>query len=649
MNSGDRMQFFDELPEEAWQHLMDELAEKEKEPLAAAPVEEAAPVAAAPAEPPIIEARGIEKVFTRPDGGQVQVIAPTDLAVDAGEIVALLGPSGSGKSTLLRILTGLTQPSSGEVLWHGKPLSESAPHVAIVFQSFALFPWLTVLENVEAPLLARGMPQAERHRRATAALASVGLKGFETAYPKELSGGMKQRVGFARALAVEPEILFMDEPFSALDVLTAENLRGELLELWIGKKIPTRSIFLVTHNIEEAVLLADRVLVLGRNPARIRADFQVPLPQPRDRTAAEFLVYVDYIYKLMTQPELEPAPLAAAEGAIPDAAARPPGQHRGLLELLNDRGGKEDLYRVADDLLMEVDDLLPIVEAARCWVSRWRDKGDVELTPQGKEFAEADIARRKHLFREAALAHVRLLQQMNRRPGGEEGPHHAAGVFPRHPGRAFLRCRSGPADRYRAELGPLRRHSSLRFGKRQADALRSQRRHRRHRDHAATGMTERRGQATTWAPFGVLPSGASSLLRDLPIILAGLALFYGLLSLARYWTGRSTRNTEIHLTPWALPRVRAVFAGADDHRLPAQPGVHAGLRLGGGAQRKGGANPDPAAGYAAIHPGAQLSAGRDGGHGGAVSHAAIGRGTGLDPADFHRAGVEHDVQRVFRP
>ncbi len=412
MNAAERLHFFDELPEEAWQHLMDELADKEKEPLSAAPVEEAAPVAAAPAEPPIIEARGIEKVFTRPGGGQVQVIAPTDLSVHAGEIVALLGPSGSGKSTLLRILTGLTQPSSGEVFWNGKPLRESSPHVAIVFQSFALFPWLTVIDNVEAPLLARSMPEEERTRRATAALAAVGLQGFETAYPKDLSGGMKQRVGFARALAVEPEILFMDEPFSALDVLTAESLRGELLELWIGKRIPTRSIFIVTHNIEEAVLLADRVLVLGRNPARIRADFEVPLPQPRERTSADFLVYVDYIYKLITQPEAKPGPLTAPKARYPMLPHARPGSIAGLLELLADRDGKEDLYRIADDLRMEVDDLLPIVDASTLLGFGVADKGDVEMTPQGKEFAEADIGRRKHLFQEAALAHVGLLQQM---------------------------------------------------------------------------------------------------------------------------------------------------------------------------------------------------------------------------------------------
>jgi NitT/TauT family transport system ATP-binding protein len=367
-----------------------------------------------PAIEPIIEARKIEKSYERPDGGPVQIIAATDLSIEPGMIVALLGPSGCGKSTLLRMLTGLTPVSGGTVLWHGKPLAEATPNVAIVFQSFALFPWLTVIENVEVPLMARGLVDAERHRRALRTLASVGLHGFETAYPKELSGGMRQRVGFARALAVEPEILFMDEPFSALDVLTAENLRGELLELWTQKKIPTKSIFVVTHNIEEAVLLADRVLVLGRNPARMRADFPIPLPQPRDRAAAEFLLYVDYIYKLMTQPDLVTAP--------PSATAKPvwqmlpharPGSVGGLLELLNERGGKEDLYKIADELQMELDDLLPIVEAAALLGFAHSVRGDLEITPEGKQFADAGIEQRATLFSTASLAHVPLLQQMS--------------------------------------------------------------------------------------------------------------------------------------------------------------------------------------------------------------------------------------------
>lgn len=413
MHPGERMHFFDELPEEAWRQLMDELAEKQP---AAAP--EAAPaVAEAPAEAarePIIEARGVEKLFEGPSGGQVQVIAPIDLGIEPDEIVALLGPSGCGKSTLLRILSGLTPPSSGEVLWHGRPLAGAQPHVGIVFQSFALFPWLRVIDNVEVPLLAQGLTREERRARAQRSLETVGLQGFESSYPKDLSGGMKQRVGFARALAVEPEILFMDEPFSALDVLTAENLRGELMELWLGRKIPTRAIFLVTHNIEEAVLLADRVVVLGRNPAHIRASFRVPLAQPRDRKSAEFLVYVDYIYKLITQPQMEPGPLRAPK-AVPRHPMLPharPGGIGGLLELLDDRGGSDDLYHVADELRLEVDDLLPIVEGATLLGFASADKGDVAVTPEGKAFAEADISTRKRLFRDAALAHVTLLRQM---------------------------------------------------------------------------------------------------------------------------------------------------------------------------------------------------------------------------------------------
>jgi len=417
----DRMRFFDELPEEVWQKLMDELG-------SAAVLAAAEPVPSPPArkvvQPPppsirgeaILEAQAIEKNFAQPDGREVQVIAPTSLALESETIIALLGASGSGKSTMLRILAGLTQPSAGRVLWHGKPLGACRPNAAIVFQSFALFPWLTVLENVEAGLVARGMAPTERHQRALRALDSVGLKGFETAYPKELSGGMKQRVGFARALAVEPEVLFMDEPFSALDVLTAENLRSELLELWLGKKIPTRSIFLVTHNIEEAVQLADRVIVLGKNPAKIRADFRIGLRHPRDRNAPEFLLYVDYIYKVMTQPELEhalppesAARAKAAHSLLPHAR---PGGIAGLIELLADRGGADDLYHIAEELVMEVDDLLPIVEAATLLGFAASHQGDVELTPAGKAFSEADITARKELFRDAALANVPLLQQI---------------------------------------------------------------------------------------------------------------------------------------------------------------------------------------------------------------------------------------------
>lgn len=422
MDPNERMQFLDELPEEAWRHLVEEVEEPvaelaaPKKPTAPIPVKPAQPPAEAKPALPIIEGQSIEKYFDQPDGGRVQIIAPLDLQVFPGTIVALLGASGCGKSTLLRILSGLSQPSSGEVLWNGRPLSETVPNVAIVFQSFALFPWLTVRENVEAPLLARGVGAAERHKRAAAALSTVGLAGFEMAYPKELSGGMRQRVGFARALVVEPEVLFMDEPFSALDVLTAENLRGELLELWQNNKINTKAVFIVTHNIEEAVALADRVIVLGRHPARIRADFRIALPQPRDHKAPDFLLYVDFIYKVMTKPDAEFAlpELRKVEPKTPRQTLphASPGGMAGLLEMLADSGGEQDLYHLAEQLLMEVDDLLPLLDGAVLLGFARVEEGDARITPEGEKFVQADIATRKLLFREAALQRIRLFQQI---------------------------------------------------------------------------------------------------------------------------------------------------------------------------------------------------------------------------------------------
>ena len=386
----------------------------------------------------IIEAIAIEKSYPQPDGTRIQVVGLTNLSIEPGKIVALLGPSGCGKSTLLRILTGLSEPSSGSLVWHGKALNGQMPNVAIVFQSFALFPWLTVLENVEAPLEAQGVPAVERRKRALRTLDTVGLDGFETAYPKELSGGMKQRVGFARALVVEPEVLFMDEPFSALDVLTAENLRGELMELWLNKKMPTSAIFIVTHNIEEAVMLADRILVLGRNPARVRSDFNVKLKHPRDRKSGRFVELVDYVYKVMTEPNLEhtlpdaetTAEIVLPKGGLPKAGVKKQeaplrttqyqmlpharvGGVAGLLELLHDRGGREDLFRLSEELVMDVEDLLPLLEACALLGFAWLKEGDVQISPQGTAFAEADIQQRKVLFRQAALEHVTILKQID--------------------------------------------------------------------------------------------------------------------------------------------------------------------------------------------------------------------------------------------
>ena len=373
---------------------------------------------------PIIRAQQVEKFYAQPSENRIQVIAPTSLEIYPGEIVALLGPSGSGKSTLLRMLAGLSKPSGGEVLWHGKPVSSSQINVSIVFQSFALFPWLTVLENVQAPLKARGIAPAIRHRNSQKILDTVGLDGFASAYPKELSGGMRQRVGFARALVVEPEVLFMDEPFSALDVLTAENLRSELLELWQKKTIPTQAIFIVTHNIEEAVLLADRIIVLGRNPGKVRTDFKVTLQHPRDRKSAPFTALVDYIYKVLTKPDVTPSEMPVLENGrrirdqrqmhyemLPHAR---PGGIAGLLELIIDLNGRTDIYRLADELAFEIDDLLPIVDAAQLLVFLRVEEGDVAITPEGRAYAESEILIQKELFRKAALDHVLLLRQITR-------------------------------------------------------------------------------------------------------------------------------------------------------------------------------------------------------------------------------------------
>jgi NitT/TauT family transport system ATP-binding protein len=325
---------------------------------------------------------------------------------------------------MLRMLSGLSRPSAGHVYWHGQPISQARVNVSIVFQSFALFPWMTVLENVEAPLQARGVAPEERRERSLRMLDTVGLDGFQSAYPKELSGGMRQRVGFARALVVEPEVLFMDEPFSALDVLTAENLRSELLELWSKKTMPTQAVFLVTHNIEEAVLLADRIIVLGRNPGHIRTDFRVEIPQPRDRKAPAFLQLVDYIYKVLTKPEEAPAQVPDQQAGrrvrdqrqmkyqmLPHAR---PGGIAGLLELLLDKGGRDDIYRLADDLAFEIDDLFPIVEAAQLLGFLKIEEGDVSITPAGEQFANSEILRQKELFRDAALENVLLLRQIRR-------------------------------------------------------------------------------------------------------------------------------------------------------------------------------------------------------------------------------------------
>jgi NitT/TauT family transport system ATP-binding protein len=374
----------------------------------------------------IVQAESVTKTFTTPDGHALPVLEGVSFTLSEGEIVALLGKSGSGKSTLLRCVAGLISPSSGSVSYRGTPLTGANPGVSMVFQTFALLPWLTVQQNVELGLEARGVAGAERAERALRAIDLIGLDGFESAYPKELSGGMRQRVGFARAIVTEPDALLMDEPFSALDVLTAENLRGELVKLWEGHGAPIKSILIVTHNIEEAVLLADRVLVLSSNPGRIRAELTVELPRPRDRHGSRFEALVDTIYGILTGREQAAADALEAEtaaAAAPGQAVRPmatpintplpdvsTGGLSGLLEILAARGGRDGLAEIADDLSFEIDDLLPLTDAAVMLTLARIDGSDIEITADGKEFAAADILTSKQLFAGYAAKHAPLVR-----------------------------------------------------------------------------------------------------------------------------------------------------------------------------------------------------------------------------------------------
>lgn len=359
----------------------------------------------------LLEARQISKTFPLPAGGQQTVLEDVSLEVRAGEVIALLGRSGSGKSTLLRILAGLIHPSGGTVLRQGQQLIGPNPDVAIVFQSFALLPWLTVRQNAELGLIARGANRSEAEQEAVRALDMVGLEGFEGAYPRELSGGMRQRVGFARAFVIKPKVLMMDEPFSALDVLTAENLRGEISDLWEKGSFPAKSILLVTHNIEEAVLLADRIVILGANPGVIRGELQVDLPRPRAKENPRFKALVDYVYTVMTNPQV-------AVGAVMETQRDPrfvmlpharSGGISGLLEILDDRGGKEDLPALAEDLRLEVDDLLPAIDAAVLLGFATVAQGDVSLTEVGREFANAPVHRSHEIFHDQLLQNVPLM------------------------------------------------------------------------------------------------------------------------------------------------------------------------------------------------------------------------------------------------
>ena len=372
--------------------------------------------------PALIELRKVRKQFTGPERQPIVVLDGVNFALRENEIVALLGKSRSGKSTLLRIIAGLTPPTAGEVLYKDTPIRCTEPGISMVFQSFALFPWLDVFENVRLGPEAQALDPAEQRRRTLEAIDLIGLDGFESAYPKELSGGMRQRVGFARALVVEPDVLLMDEPFSALDVPTSETLRDDLLDLWRERKIPTRSILMVSHSIEEALLLADRLLILDGDPASIKAELPIRLSHPRDRNSEAFRALVDRVYAIMTRPAAPVVGPLAAMGIgrrLPSANVQ---QMLGVLDEVSEQStsGKLELAALADELEMEVDEIFPLVEALELLGFATTDGGVLHLTDSGQAFLDADILERKVIFGRSLLERVPLARHITAAIEAEE-------------------------------------------------------------------------------------------------------------------------------------------------------------------------------------------------------------------------------------
>jgi NitT/TauT family transport system ATP-binding protein len=370
---------------------------------------------------PLLRVEAVAKSFRNPDGQELLVLEGVNLQLIEGQIVGLLGRSGSGKSTLLRLIAGLAAPSRGQLDYLGSPVHGPAAGIAMVFQSFALFPWLTVYENVALGLEAQRLPRAEIRHRTLAAIDLIGLDGFESAYPRELSGGMRQRVGFARALVVHPNILLMDEPFSALDVLTAETLRTDFLDLWSEGRMPIKGVILVTHNIEEAVLMCDRVLVFGSNPGRVLSEIEVTLPQPRKRLDPSFRELVERIYVEMTaratglraDVRTELFPGQGIGSVLPQISSN---ELAGLLEAVAAPpfDGKADLPKIATDLQMEIDDLFPVAETLQLLRFAELEGGDLTLTEAGLAFATAALDERKRIFARQLLTYVPLAAHVRR-------------------------------------------------------------------------------------------------------------------------------------------------------------------------------------------------------------------------------------------
>jgi NitT/TauT family transport system ATP-binding protein len=350
----------------------------------------------------LCETRNVVQEFKMPDGRPRRVLEDICVGIRPNEVVALLGPSGCGKSTILRILAGLIQPTRGQVLYHGEPLEGLNPGVAIVFQSFALYPWMTVRQNIEVVLTAAGLPPEKAKERIEAVLQKVGLAAFAESYPRELSGGMKQRVGIARALSVDPEILFMDEPFSQVDALTAESLRAEVVDLWSVEHKNPSSILMVSHDIKEVVYMADRVIVLSANPGAVLKIVENPLPRPRDYRSAAFNKLVDQLHEIITGHELPDVPEAPPNAFEPMPPAGP-GEIVGLMEYLDARGGREDIFKIAADTNREFGQVIAITKAAELLDFVDTPKRNVVLEPLGKKLVSVGPDERRELFRQALL------------------------------------------------------------------------------------------------------------------------------------------------------------------------------------------------------------------------------------------------------
>ncbi|MGM4981629.1 MULTISPECIES: ABC transporter ATP-binding protein [Rhizobium] len=367
---------------------------------------------------PLVLAKQVCQTYDKGASGSLVVLENVDLQLYPNEIVGLLGRSGSGKSTLLRAIAGLIRPSKGEITFESRPVTGPNSGVAVVFQSFALFPWLTVLQNVELGLEAQGVESSERRKRALAAIDLIGLDGFESAYPKELSGGMRQRVGLARALVVRPKVLLMDEPFSALDVLTAETLRTDLLDLWCEGRMPIESVLMVTHNIEEAVLMCDRILIFGSNPGRVIAEIRVELPQPRNRLDPAFRMLVEDIYARMTAKTGAPTrdglfPGTGIAMALPRVSTN---LMSGLIETVaaEPYRGRADLPPLATHLHLGIDDLFPVAETLQLLRFADLEGGDIKLTASGLRFSDSDVDERKRLFEQHLASYVPLAAHIRR-------------------------------------------------------------------------------------------------------------------------------------------------------------------------------------------------------------------------------------------